>query len=314
MRERTGRRRPVIVTQGDPEGVGPQLVLRLGASREVGEGDLVVADPEVMRGWAARLGTDWAHAGLAAVQPLLVATHGEGRGASQVASLRRAVDEVLARPDHALVTAPIDKHACADAGFAFPGHTEYLAARAGDVSVAMLLVGPRLKVALATIHVALRDVASRLSEAAIVSSGGLLAEALTRRFALAAPRIAVLGLNPHAGEGGLLGGEERTIVGPAVTKLRAAFPGVTFTDPIPADTAFAFAMDGRYDAVLAMYHDQGLGPFKLVHFHDGVNMTLGLPFVRTSPDHGTARDIAAAGTADVASMRAAVALAREVAA
>jgi 4-hydroxythreonine-4-phosphate dehydrogenase len=313
-RDHEARRRPVVVTQGDPEGVGPQLVLRLGARRELGPGDVVVADPEVLGGWAARLRTDWAQDGWKAIAPLVHPTRGEGRGASQVAALSRGVDEVLARPERALVTAPIDKHACVNAGFAFAGHTEYLAARAGGVDVAMMLVGPRLKVALATIHVALRDVPARLHEGAIVSVGGLLADAMHRRFSLPSPRIAVLGLNPHAGEGGLLGDEERLVVQPAVLRLRERFPNATFTDPLPADTAFAFAVGGRYDAVLAMYHDQGLGPFKLLHFHDGVNMTLGLPFVRTSPDHGTARDIADAGTADDASMRAAVALAREVAA
>lgn len=311
-----GRRRPVVLTQGDPEGVGPQLLLRLGARREVGEGDRVVADPDVLRGWAARLDPSWAAPGLRVLEPLLVPTGAAagalGRGASQVAALSRAVDLVLAEPSHALVTAPIDKHACAGAGFQHAGHTEYLAERAGGVPVAMLLAGPRLKVVLATIHVPLREVATRLSTTSIASAGHLLAEALVRRFGVPSPRVAVLGLNPHAGEGGLLGDEEGRVIAPAIESLKARHPEVQWSDPRPADTAFAFAAEGHYDAVLAMYHDQGLGPFKLLHFHDGVNVTLGLPFVRTSPDHGTARDIAAAGTADDTSMRAALAMAREV--
>ena len=150
----------------------------------------------------------------------------------------------------------------------------------------------------------------QLDVASIVRAGGLLARGLRDRFGVEAPRVAVLGLNPHAGERGMLGHEEQTVIGPAIERLRAAEPYATFSDPLPADTAFAAHYEGRYDGVVAMYHDQGLGPFKLVHFHDGVNVTLGLPFVRTSPDHGTALDIAGRGIANPASLRAAITLAR----
>lgn len=303
--------RPLIVSQGDPEGVGPQLILRLCAEGGLGPDDVVVADPAVLDEWAARLPQSWAVDGLARLGDQLLETSGAGRGASQVAALARAVDEVLARPTAALVTAPIDKHACRAAGFAYPGHTEYLAARAGGVDVAMLLAGERLRVALVTIHVALRDVPHQLDVAAVVRAGSLLADGLRRRFGIDRPKIGVLGLNPHAGEGGMLGREEQEVIAPAI-ELLAATEDATFVGPLPADTAFAFAERGRFDAVLAMYHDQGLGPFKLLHFSDGVNLTLGLPFVRTSPDHGTARDIAAAGTADPSSFFAAVKMAREL--
>jgi 4-hydroxythreonine-4-phosphate dehydrogenase len=306
-------KRRVVVTQGDPEGVGPQLVLRLGAEGVLGPGDRVVADPAVLEGWARRLPGEWAAAGLTALRSSLVAIEAEGdRGRSQVQALVRGVDEVLADPSYALVTAPIDKHACIAAGFEHPGHTEYLAARAGGVDVAMLLAGSRLRVALATIHVPLSEVPRRLTPEVIVRVGVLLAEGMRRRFGIAVPRIGVLGLNPHAGEQGVLGDEETRIIAPAIARLRTEASPATFEGPLPADTAFAFADRGRYDAVLAMYHDQGLGPFKLAHFTDGVNMTLGLPFVRTSPDHGTARDIADAGTADPSSFVAAVAMARQV--
>ncbi|MCA9650179.1 MAG: 4-hydroxythreonine-4-phosphate dehydrogenase PdxA [Myxococcales bacterium] len=301
---------PVVITQGDPRGVGPELILRMAAEDELRPDDLVVADPRVMEGWAQRLPGEWAKAGWARARHALVPVEAEGAGPSQVEALARGVDRVLEAPGRALVTAPIDKRACHDAGFDFPGHTEYLAARAGGVDVAMLMVGARLRVVPVTIHVALREVAPRLSPEAIVRAGILLAAALRDRFGVARPRIAVLGLNPHAGERGLLGDEEITIIAPAVERLRAAAGPAEIVGPVPADAAFPAHDRGRYDAVLAMYHDQGLGPFKLVHFTDGVNMTLGLPFVRTSPDHGTALDIAGQGIADPSSMRAAIRLAR----
>lgn len=297
--------RSCVVTQGDPDGVGLELILRLVADGELREGDVVVGDPDKLRRRAEQL--DWGHA-WAKTAPLVV---GEP-GLSQVAALEQGVTRVLERPsERALVTAPIDKAACRDEGFAYPGHTEYLAARAGGVDVAMLMVSPKLRVVLATVHIAIRQVPQVLDEAAIIKAARLLAEGLLGPFDIARPRIGVLGLNPHAGEKGLLGLEETTVIGPAIATLRERFgPKVVFEGPLPADTAFHAHQQGHYDGLVAMYHDQGLAPFKLVHFHDGVNMTLGLPFVRTSPDHGTAKDIAGQGIADPSSMRAAVALAR----
>ncbi|MBA3547890.1 MAG: 4-hydroxythreonine-4-phosphate dehydrogenase PdxA [Nannocystis sp.] len=315
-----------MVTQGDPAGVGPELLLRLAAEDWLRPGDLVVADPDRLRWLAGELG-DWAARGLAVIEPLLdhslvhgPLVHGPQRH-GQVSALVRGVDLVLEDPQgRALVTAPIDKAGCRDEGFAFPGHTEYLAARAGVDDFAMLMVGPRLRVVLATIHIPLREVPLRLDVASIVRAGKLLARALRTHFGRPRPVIGVLGLNPHAGERGLLGDEEITTVAPAVLALNhwaaedAAAAGygepAVFRGPLPADTAFAIHADGQLDGVVAMYHDQGLGPFKLLHMRDGVNMTLGLPFIRTSPDHGTARDIAGRGLVDPSSMFAAVALAR----
>lgn len=306
----------LVVTQGDPAGIGPELLLRLGAADLLRAGDRVVADLAPLRALADQLAArpdgEWAARGLAALGPLLDQAP---RSPGQVSALVRGVDLVLEDPrGRALVTAPIDKAACRAEGFAFPGHTEYLAARAGVDDFAMLMVGPRLRVVLATIHLPLREVPLRLDVASIVRAGRLLARALRERFAYRRPVIGVLGLNPHAGERGMLGDEEQTIVGPAIAALRewaAAHDDPTeFRGPLPADTAFPAHADGALDGIVAMYHDQGLAPFKLLHMHDGVNMTLGLPFVRTSPDHGTARDIAGRGVADPASMFAAVALAR----
>ena len=303
----------LVVTQGDPAGIGPELLLRLGAADLLHAGDIVVADPAPLRQLAVGLG-DWAVRGLTALEPLL--DHFVASPFGQVSALVRGVDLVLADPGRrALVTAPIDKARCRDEGFEFPGHTEYLAARAGVEDFAMLMVGPRLRVVLATIHLPLREVPGRLTVMAIVRAGRLLAGALRGWIRDRPVVIGVLGLNPHAGERGLLGDEEVTIVEPAVATLtrwaaERDLP-VVFRGPLPADTAFPAHAEGRLDGVVAMYHDQGLAPFKLMHMHDGVNMTLGLPFVRTSPDHGTARDIAGRGLADPSSMFAAVALARQ---
>jgi len=297
---------PLVITQGDPRGVGLELLLQLAAQGVILPHDRIFADPAALRARAQGLSTPWAQPGWQALQSRV-----EGHeGLRQTEALERGVDAVLQSPGTALVTAPIDKKACQDEGFTFPGHTEYLAHRAGDCEVAMLMAGPRLRVVLSTIHIPLAEVPRRLDAAAVVRAGRLLAEGLRDRFGIEQPRIAVLGLNPHAGERGMLGDEEQTVIAPAVATLRASQHHATFSDPLPADTAFAAHYEGHYDGVVAMYHDQGLGPFKLLHFHDGVNVTLGLPFVRTSPDHGTALDIAGTGTANPASMRAAIELAR----
>ena len=297
---------PLVVTQGDPRGVGLELLLQLAAQGVFSPRDRIIADPEALQSRAADVPAAWASAGWESLRPLV---HGRA-GLRQTEALAMGVDAVLEHPGAALVTAPIDKKACQDEGFAFPGHTEYLAHRAGDCEVAMLMAGPKIRVVLATIHIPLAEVPRRLDSASIVRAGRLLAEGLRDRFGIAAPRLAVLGLNPHAGERGMLGHEEGTVIAPAIDTLRRTLPFASFSDPLPADTAFAAQVQGHYDGVVAMYHDQGLGPFKLLHFHDGVNVTLGLPFVRTSPDHGTALDIAGKGIADPASMRAAIGLAR----
>ena len=297
---------PIVVSQGDPLGVGPELILQLAAQGVFGPEDVIVACPQVLEQRASTIDAPWAREGEARLRGLV---RGEP-GLNQVQALDQATDLVLAAGGKALVTGPIDKAACQTLGFNYPGHTEYLAARAGGCDYAMLMAGPKLKVVLATIHVALREVPGRLGMGEILTAGRLLAAGLKRQFGVEHPRIGVLGLNPHAGERGLLGSEDRDVVAPAVASLRRQVRGASFEGPVPADTAFFAHLQGEYDGLVAMYHDQGLAPFKLVHFYDGVNVTLGLPFVRTSPDHGTARDIAGRGIANPESFRAAVALAR----
>lgn len=307
---------PLIVTQGDPDGVGPELIVRLAAEGLWGPADRVVADPRVLDRVVQQVDQPWAATGRAALADRIVpieAMEAADAGHSQVAALARGVDLVTEHVGAALVTAPIDKHVCMAAGFSYPGHTEYLAARAQTGEFAMLMAGPVLRVALATIHVALVDVPRRLDGGAIVSVGSLLVHALRRDYGIDRPRVAVLGLNPHAGEGGVLGREEIDVIAPAVANLQQRHPEAVIGGPLPADTALPAHARGDWDGVLAMYHDQGLGPFKLLHFADGVNVTLGLPYVRTSPDHGTAKDIAGQGIADPSSMRAAVQQARKLA-
>jgi len=304
---------PLVLTQGDPEGVGPELLLHVAASGVLMPGDRVVAQRALLSQLADKLDHPWAKRGWQRIAPYLVEPPHSGT-LGQVAILRHGVDCVLATPGSALVTAPIDKARCRDEGFSYPGHTEYLAARAGVDEFAMLMAGPTLRVVLATIHLPLRQVPEALTSNKVVVAGRLLATSLHRDFAIEAPRIGVLGLNPHAGERGMLGDEETRVIAPAVHTLRAWATGLpwscTFHGPQAADTGFPKHAAGALDGVIAMYHDQGLGPFKLLHMHDGVNMTLGLPFVRTSPDHGTARDIAGRGLVNPASMLAAVAIAR----
>ncbi len=305
--------RPLVVTQGDPDGVGPELLLHVAAASRLQPGDCVIGDRTRIHNLATEIACDWATRGWQHLEPVLVEPPTTGP-IGQVSILRHGVDRVLSTPGAALVTAPIDKARCRDEGFAFPGHTEYLAARAGTDNFAMLMAGPRLRVVLATIHLPLRQVPDALSPAAITRAGRLLATSLHRDFGIAAPRVGVLGLNPHAGERGMLGDDEARVIAPAIASLRAwatKLPWTcTFFGPLAADTAFPKHAAGELDGVVAMYHDQGLGPFKLMHMHDGINMTLGLPFVRTSPDHGTARDIAGRGIVDPSSMLAAVAIAR----
>ncbi len=283
--------RPVLgLTIGDPAGVGPELI---------------------------RACMDAPTLPTACDYRLIGSSAGHQPGHPTQASARAAWDAaeeaagLLARGEiQGVVTGPVSKRALGDIGFPFPGQTEFFAARAGVADFAMCLTGGPLTVALATIHVPLRDVPSLLSTAEIIRVGRHLARFVNWRVGRA-PRIAVAGLNPHAGEGGQFGNEEQTIIAPAVTSL--AGEGI-FTGPHSPDTVFHRAAAGEFDAVLCMYHDQGLIPLKLLAFDTGVNVTLGLPFPRTSPDHGTAFDIAGTGRASHASMLAAIRLAAETAA
>jgi 4-hydroxythreonine-4-phosphate dehydrogenase len=205
------------------------------------------------------------------------------------------------------VTCPISKASLNQAGYSFPGHTEMLAALTGSTRYVMMMAGSRLRVTLATIHCPLSSVPLSLKRTDLADLIRLTHAALCGDFGIAVPRIAVAALNPHAGESGLFGREEETIIRPAIEDMQAQ--GVEVQGPFPPDTIFHKAAEGHYDVVICMYHDQGLIPFKLLHFKDGVNVTLGLPIVRTSVDHGTAYDIAGKGVADPASLAAAVEMA-----
>lgn len=209
----------------------------------------------------------------------------------------------------AVATAPITKEALKKVGFAYPGHTEYFAALTGTTDFAMMLAGSRLRVVLATIHVPLIDVFKLLTTELIVAKGMLIDRWFTRHLGLK-PRIGIPGLNPHASENGLFGDEERRIIVPAVAALKAA--GVNAEGPFPPDTIYHAAYHGKFDVILSMYHDQGLIPMKLVHFEDGINVTLGLPYVRSSVDHGSGYDIAGKGVANPASMIEAIRFAARV--
>ena len=281
---------PVIgLVAGDPAGVGPELLAE--ALRHPPEGVIltVVGDASARTtGHPDRAGSERA-----------------------VAALEEAARRALSGELAAVVTGPVSKKHLHEAGFAFPGQTEFFAARAGVEDFAMLLTGGPLTVALVTAHVPLKEVASLLTTAEIVRVGGLLARFLRRR-GIASPRIAVAGVNPHAGEQGDLGDEEGRLIVPAIPLLEAANPGVSFSGPFSPDTVFWRAANGEFDAILCMYHDQGLIPLKLLGFHDGVNVTLGLPFVRTSPDHGTAYELAGTGKARPDSFLSAVRLAAEL--
>jgi 4-hydroxythreonine-4-phosphate dehydrogenase len=240
----------------------------------------------------------------------------DATGRAQVAYLEAAVADALAGRLDALVTAPIHKASCLAAGFGFPGHTEFLQARFGADAVTMMFAGPRLRVSLATIHHALADVPRVLSAEAIAVAIVHTAEALARDFGVDRPRIAVAGLNPHAGEAGHFGDDETRVIAPAIevarARLAAAGLAAELFGPRVPDAVFRDHLEGRFDAVVAMYHDQGLIPVKVVDFEEAVNVTLGLPIVRTSPDHGVAYDIAGKKRARPTSFAAALRLAREL--
>jgi 4-hydroxythreonine-4-phosphate dehydrogenase len=226
-------------------------------------------------------------------------------------AIERAAKLALAGEVAGMVTNPIQKKTLQDAGFGHPGHTEYLAELAGGVEVAMMLACPELRVVPVTIHLSLAEAVRTLDTAKIVRAGRIAAAGLRSLFGIARPRLAVAGLNPHAGEQGSMGDEEARVIAPAIEILRR--DGLDASGPAPADTLFHPAARARYDAALCMYHDQALIPIKTVDFAGGVNVTLGLPFVRTSPDHGTALDIAGTGRADPASLLAALSMADDMA-
>ncbi|MDH4073400.1 MAG: 4-hydroxythreonine-4-phosphate dehydrogenase PdxA [Gammaproteobacteria bacterium] len=315
----------LVVTAGEPAGIGPELCLALAASQWAGR-VVVVADPSLLAGRARKLGLDVklrdyvpgarGRAGELTVlaEPLaaesLCGRPDPANAESVLAGLKRAVDGCSSGEFAAIVTAPVQKSVINDAGIPFTGHTEFLAKLTGAKTPVMLLVAGDLRVALATTHLPLREVPDALTTNGIVEVVRVLHADLQSRFGIKDPDIVVCGLNPHAGEGGHLGTEDREIIAPAIARCASA--GMRVRGPLPADTAFTPAA-GRPDAVLAMYHDQGLPVVKYAGFGSVVNVTLGLPIVRTSVDHGTALDIAGLGKADPGSLFAAVRMAAALA-
>jgi 4-hydroxythreonine-4-phosphate dehydrogenase len=328
---------PIAVTLGEPAGIGPDITIAMWRQRAVL--DLppfcVVGDPVFLSRRAALTGPPIAvHACapadaaeiFASALPVIdigtavTALPGQPDDTSApaaIASIRIAVDHVFSRQAAAIVTNPIAKNVLYRSGFSEPGHTEYLAKLAAEATgrlrrPVMMLWSPELAVVPVTIHMPLADVPAVLETALIVETGQIVAADLAARFGISNPRLAVAGLNPHAGEDGTMGTEDRTVVAPAIERLRSA--GIAAQGPLPADTMFHPAARATYDAALCMYHDQALIPIKTLAFDHAVNVTLGLPFVRTSPDHGTAFDIAGTGRGDPSSLIAALRLAARLAA
>lgn len=318
----------VAVTAGEPAGIGPELCVRL-AGADLPARVVVIADRDllVQRAKLTGVAVKLIDCGETAPPPLrageLACLHvplarasvpgklDAANSAYVLRTLEVAADGCLAGRFDALATAPVHKGIINDAGVAFTGHTEFLEQRTGAPHVVMMLVGGGMRVALATTHFALREVADHITRGGLERTLRVLATDLRNRFGIAKPRIAVAGLNPHAGEGGHLGREEIEVIQPVIDRLRVE--GCDLSGPLPADTLFNPERLQRFDCVLAMYHDQGLPVLKYASFGAGVNVTLGLPIIRTSVDHGTALDLAGTGRAEVGSLVTAVSLAAELA-
>ncbi|MCX8038791.1 MAG: 4-hydroxythreonine-4-phosphate dehydrogenase PdxA [Candidatus Sumerlaeia bacterium] len=331
---RDGGQKPrIAISLGDPSGIGPEIALKAVARGEINEicTPVLVGSPAVCEAVLATLHLPLRLQVVSEVRELVgkpEVAHVLCPAASKDASAGpvgkvsaesgqlafEAIDEAVRRIQQgefdALCTAPISKAALNLAGHAYPGHTELLAEKAGAPRVAMLMVGGGVRVVPATIHCPLSSVPSRLTQEDLVELLELIHRAMETDFAIAQARVAVCGVNPHAGEDGLLGSEERAIIAPAIAEAQRR--GIRAEGPVPADVVYHQMRQGRWDCVLAMYHDQAMIPVKTLAFDRGVNVTLGLPFVRTSPDHGTAFDIAGRGTARPYSMIAALQLAAEL--
>jgi 4-hydroxythreonine-4-phosphate dehydrogenase len=307
---------PIAITAGEPAGIGPEIAVAAAAASRLPT--VLIGDRQLLQQAAQTAGVDWplpAWVGIEhlAVEAPVVPGRLDARNARYVLrTLDAAIDGCLRGHFRAMVTAPVHKGVINDAGVPFTGHTEYLAERTGARHVVMLLVGGGMRVALATTHLPLAQVAGAITAELLAATLDVLQHDLRERFGLPRPRIGVAGLNPHAGEGGHLGREEIEVIAPALAAARAR--GIDAAGPLPADTLFVPAMLARFDAVLAMFHDQGLPVLKHAGFGHGVNVTLGLPLVRTSVDHGTALDLAGGGSADAGSMKAALELADRLAA
>jgi 4-hydroxythreonine-4-phosphate dehydrogenase len=327
--------KPLALTSGEPAGIGPDITIKAWLRRKELKlpAFYLLGDRDFLSKRAGRLGLEVRFADVRAEQacdvfadalPVVATGHKATARPGQpddtsadaaMASIRQAVDDVMAGRASAVVTNPIAKNVLYRAGFRHPGHTEFLAELAGadghTPQPVMMLWSPALAVVPVTIHIALREAVAQLSTDLIVTTVRIVAAGLKARFGLSNPRLAVSGLNPHAGEDGSIGTEERTIIAPAVDMLRGE--GIEIRGPLPADTMFHDAARKTYDCAICMYHDQALIPVKTLAFEEAVNVTLGLPFIRTSPDHGTAFDIAGTGRANPSSLIAALRLAARMA-
>ncbi len=318
---------PIGITMGCPAGVGPEIIIKALAGNEASDATpyVVIGDMSILKRACEATGLshmiprlrEWrpgsaTQPGMVNVMPVTTlsdsdvpfGTVSETTGRASYSYITEAIRLCMDHELSAMVTAPINKEGLKLAGIDLPGHTEILARQTGTRNYAMMLAGPRLRVTLVTIHCALKDVAPALSAEKVLRLIKITHQALTDLFRIKDPAIGVAALNPHAGESGMFGDEEERIIIPAVNQARQA--GISASGPWPPDTIFHAAWNNAYDAVVCMYHDQGLIPFKLVHFDNGVNITLGLPIIRTSVDHGTAYDIAGTGKASEESMVAAM--------
>ena len=294
------------ITMGDPNGIGPEIIIKLLSCAEIQSicSPFVFADNDILDKAIKLVGMDVRYESdencyleIKQLKPGVIDTDA---GGASLKSIKKAVKSVLENKLDAIVTAPISKKATYLAGSIYPGHTEMLAELSGSNEVAMMFEGSAFKVVLVTIHESLSEVPALIDKDKIFNIITLANDSLKKYFNIKYPKIAVCGLNPHAGESGSFGKEEIVHIKPAIDK--AIKEGINIEGPFPSDTLFYYAANGKWDLVVAMYHDQGLIPFKMLNFEKGVNITLGLPFIRTSPDHGTAFDIAWKGTADPSSI------------
>jgi 4-hydroxythreonine-4-phosphate dehydrogenase len=305
----------IAITLGDPAGIGPEIVLKSLMSREVTEicRPLIIGSRAVIKATSEKMSIPFDTRTHDVLDTGKITNRDFAKGMSTieggrdcVSYIKKAVELAMLKVVDAIVTAPISKESLKMAGFTWPGHTEMLAELTGTKDYAMVLCGGPLKIILATIHTALRNVPDMVTRERIVKTI-VLAKKACDLTDIKEPRIAVAGLNPHAGEAGIFGNEERLEIAPAVDEAQRM--GISVTGPYPADALFHKAYKGEFDIIVCMYHDQGLIPLKMIAFDKGVNMTVGLPFVRTSPDHGTAYDIAWKGIADPTSLIEAIKLA-----
>lgn len=303
---------PIVVTSGEPAGIGPDICLQLAANKWPIP-LVILGDQALFAARADLLGINPTNLSIRSVAlevPCMPGVLNAANAAYVLRMLDTAIAGCMTGEYSAIVTAPVHKGIINDAGISFTGHTEYLAAKTATPRVVMLLAGAGLRVALATTHLALKDVPAALTQSDLEITLRILHAELKSKFAIANPRILVAGLNPHAGEGGHMGREEIEIITPVLERLRAE--GMNLIGPLPADTLFTKNVLAKSDAQVAMYHDQGLAVLKYAAFDEGVNITLGLPIIRTSVDHGTALDLAGSGRASPNSLFAAVETAMEI--